>query len=120
MALRVGSLSANTATVSIEVGDETLNVVYKPSGLTPETEDALYELADAQRGGATLIAFLQDMLVSWDLLGEDDKPLPVNEATLRSLPVLFLSQIVEAISNDMRPNLPSGEDSDAGSLRAVK
>jgi len=114
MPVRIGKLSANTATVAVEIDGETLNVVYRPSGLTPETEDRLQEMVKEQRGGASLIVLLREILVSWDLLDDNDQPLPVDERTLRGLPITLLSRVAEAISDDMRPNPQSGGRSAAG------
>jgi len=89
-------------------------VTYRPGGFTPETEARLRQYADDQRGGAALVALLVDCLVEWDLLDEKGKPLPINAKALSSLPTLFLSRVVQAITEDMRPNLPSAGPSGAG------
>ncbi len=115
MPVRVGNLVRDRRTVTIPVGDESLTITYKPSGITPETEDRLREYAADQRGGAMLVALLADCLVEWDLLDDRGKPLPVNAETLRQLPMVFLTQLVQAITEDMRPNLPSAGGSGAGS-----
>lgn len=114
MPVSIGKLQRNTAQVAIDIDGETLNVVYRPSGLTPAAEDQMHEQVQAQRGGASLVTVLAPMLVSWDLLDEDGTSLPTDEATLRQLPTEFLSRVVEAITENMRPNPTSGERSAAG------
>ncbi len=117
MGIRISHLSKDRRSIVIPVGDEALNIVYRPGGLTPETEDRLHELTEEQRGGAALVAFLRDLIVSWDLLDDQGKPLPVDETTLRLLPTGFLSMMVQTIVDDMRPNLMSAGTSGAGSLQ---
>jgi len=114
MPVSITHLVRDRRTVTVPVGDESLTVTYRPGGFTPETEARLRQYADDQRGGAALVALLADCLVEWDLLDEAGKPLPINAKALSSLPTLFLSQVVQAISEDMRPNPPSAGASGAG------
>lgn len=114
MPVRVGNLVRDRRTVNIPVGDDTLTITYKPSGITPETEDRLREYAADQRGGAMLVTLLADCLVEWDLLDDRGKPLPVKADSLRQLPTVFLAQVAQAITEDMRPNPPSAGGSGAG------
>ncbi len=114
MPVSITHLVRDRRTVTVPVGDESLTVTYRPSGFTPETEARLRQYADDQRGGAALVALLADCLVDWDLLAEDGEPVPISIKTLNSLPTLFLSQVVQAISEDMRPNLTSAGASGAG------
>ena len=116
MPVTITHLVRDRRTVTVPVGDESLTVTYRPSGFTPETEARLRQYADDQRGGAALVALLADCLVEWDLLDENGKPLPINAKTLSSLPTLFLSQVVQAVTEDMRPNVMSAGVSGAGSL----
>ena len=117
MPVSISHLVRDRRTVTIPIGDESLMVTYRPSGFTSETEARLRQYANNQRGGAALVALLVDTLVEWDLLDESGKPLPINVKTLNGLPTLFLGQVVQAISKDMRPNLPSAGGSGAGSLQ---
>lgn len=115
MPVSIAHLVQDRRTITVPVGDESLTITYRPGGFTPETEARLRQYADDQRGGAALVALLADCLVEWDLVDEKGKPLPINAKTLSGLPVLFLTQLAQAITEDMRPNLPSAGDSGAGS-----
>lgn len=108
MPVSVGKLCSDTARVAIEVDGETLNVLYRPSGLTPAVQETLRELVQEQRAGMSLVTVLRGTLVEWDLLDEEGKPLPTDEATLQELPIVFLAQVAEAISEDMRPKEKNG------------
>jgi len=116
MGIKLADLTRDTRTIAVPVGEETLNVTYQPSWLTPETEEKLHKLGESGRAGQSLVSFLLPCLVSWDLLDDDGQPLPLADKTLRKLPIKLLSQIVQAVGEDMRPNLTSGETSAAGSL----
>jgi len=115
MPVSITHLVRDRRTVTVPVGDEHLTITYRPGGVTAETEARLRQYADDQRGGAALVALLTDCLVEWDLLDEAGKPLPINAKVLSSLPTLFLNQVVQTITEDMRPNLSSGGVSAAGS-----
>jgi hypothetical protein len=98
----------------VPVGGDVVNTIYRPGGITPEIEDKLQEYVGSQRGGAMLVTLLAGCLVEWDLLDDRGKALPVTAETLRRLPIAFLAQVARAITEDMRPNLMSGERSAAG------
>lgn len=113
MPVTLAHLIADTRTLSIPVGDDTLTVTYRPSGLTPATEGKLHELASAERAGGMLVTFLLDMLTGWDLLGEDGAPLPITDEVLSRLPLTFLARLVEALSGDVRADPTNGGPSAA-------
>lgn len=116
MPVRVSNLVRDRRTIQVPVGDEALTITYRPGGITPATEGRLREYSDDQRGGAALVALLADCLVEWDLLDDEGQPLPLDTKTLSQLPVIFLGHLAQAITEDMRPNLPSAGNSGAGSL----
>ncbi len=113
--MKISELMRDRRTVIIPVGDDDVAITYRPAGLTPETEENLTKYANDQRGGAALVAFLADCLVEWDITDDSGKPLPINTKTLSKLPIVFLGQVVSAISEDMRPNPPSAVTYGAGS-----
>ncbi len=119
MPVRIGNLVRDRRTVTIPIDDETITITYRPGGFTPDTEDRLREYADDQRGGAALVAMLADVLVEWDVLDDDGKPLRPTAENLRRLPTMFLGQVAQVIAEDMRPNPQSAGVSGAGSLQRV-
>lgn len=62
--------------------------------------------------------FLGELLVSWDVLGEDGKPIPTDEATMKRLPTTFIISVFNAITAESQPDPtnapPSGKPSDTG------
>jgi len=105
----------DTRTVTMAVGEDVVTLTYRPSGITPETEDRLEAFVKEQKVGQSMIALLLDTLVSWDITDDKGKTLPINDAQLRKLPLALLGQMVRTITEDMRPNAPSGGTSAATS-----
>ena len=116
MPVRISNLVRDRRTVTIPIDDDVVTITYRPGGFTPETEDRLRQYADDQRGGAALVALLADCLIEWDLVDDDGRPLKPTAENLRRLPTVFLSQVAQAIAEDMRPNLPIAGSSGAGLL----
>lgn len=116
---KLATIMADRRTVPVDLGDgETLTVTYRPSGVTPETEEQFLGSVDQQRVGGGLAKFLAPILVGWDLTGEDEKPYPTTEKALRKLPLTFLNKVVTAITADMRPNPQNAATSTGGSIAA--
>ena len=49
-----------------------------------------------------MVRFIEKHLVEWDLLGDDDQPLPINQDVLMRLPVRWLRDIFQTIIGDQR------------------
>lgn len=113
MPVRLSDLMRDSRTITVPVGDDVLTVTYRPSGITPETEERLAKLGQDQRLGASMIALLSETLAGWDLVDDKGKTLPITEAQLRKLPMRFLGDLVRAMTEDMRPNSSSGGESAA-------
>jgi hypothetical protein len=98
-------LTSEVRTVSIDFGgDGPLTVTYRPGAVTPAslakartvTRD---NAADTQVESVELVvAFLADVLVSWNLLLDDETPVGVDVATLAQLPLELLVRVFAEIS----------------------
>lgn len=102
MPVTLAGLNARRAVVKIKVDGETLTVTYNRSVITPNLQSRLRESRDEE--GGSLVRFTRDAVVEWDLLGEDGKPLPLDENTLGSVPSDILLLIETAIYEDLSPN----------------
>ena len=105
MPIRFKDLKDKVRKVVVEWDDDTLAVEYRPGASTVETAIALQEAIKDEDGSPTLamVESFQEMVVSWDLLDEDDKPYPITTETLRKLPTYFLVEIMHAIAEDQNP-----------------
>ena len=114
--MKLSSLIKNERRLAIELDGDTLNVVYRPSRITPAAQEEFSEAVDRVGNGPAAAAMLALILVSWDLEA-DDGPYPHDEESLRSLPLEFVGGVFGAIMRDLNPNAPRPEASAGGSLR---
>jgi hypothetical protein len=80
-----------------------LNIVYNRP--TPEYADrAQAALSTAETSASkSVVAFLLPLIAEWDLLGDDDQPLEINEQNLLLLPQDVLTQIQSQINERENP-----------------
>jgi hypothetical protein len=116
--MKVGQLVKDARTVEIPIDGEPLTVSFRPSEFTPATEAAMMDQVDGSRAGGGLCKLLAKVLVSWELVGDDEKPYPTTEAALRKLPIAFLGLVVQGITGDMRPNATSAAPLNGGLVAA--
>lgn len=118
MPVTLSDLQRDERELDVQIGEATLHIVYRPSGITPVVEEELRQAQRDERTGGMLAGLLVSILVSWDLLPEPDaEPLPIDEETLRELPMRFLAQLVTAIGEDSSADPLQSERSAAGSPR---
>jgi hypothetical protein len=86
-----------------------LNLTYIPGALTPEVEDQILEVAEQPGQGAFITSFLEELIEDWDLLDENDMPIPITKEALKPVPIQFLGQVLTAIRNDMNPGEEKGD-----------
>lgn len=122
----IDDLVRDVRTIPVKFGDETLNVTFHPSAMTPATEERANKFLASGSYGNGYAELLATSLVAWDLtddagnvlpitseqeardadgnpiLGEDGKPITIQVNHLRSYPNAILAAIVNAITADMR------------------
>jgi hypothetical protein len=109
---KLAQLLKDRRTLKISLGEgETLVVTYRPGAITPATHDVTMDLVEQQRQPAALAKSLALVIIDWDLIGDDDQPYPVTEEALRALPMSFLSDVFQAIQEDLSPNAAKSEGS---------
>ncbi len=115
MPIRLFDLQNDRRTVEIPMAGGVLHVTYRPNAINHRlaaAETTLRAEGDLYR---LLSTSLLAAVVDWDLLGEDDQPLPVTQDVLDDLGVGVLQIINHAIARDLLPNLLTAVTSDAGS-----
>lgn len=99
MGITVAAMNADTKSVEVTFGGETAAVVVRPSALTPELESNVAELA----GSAGFVELIAELVVSWEVIGENGAPLEPTVENLRKLPALFLVEVVRQITAALTP-----------------
>jgi len=85
----------------IKWGENTVSFSYRPSGYTPEVEAAA-KMAE-QEPGQYCAYVLSRILSGWDVL-QNGAPYPLDEQSLRKLPVPFLQAVFLQIIDSAGPN----------------
>lgn len=113
MAITLSALLDNVVDLPLKLGDNDLLIKYRPGKMTQAMRNNLFRGAvafvdDKEEGvdGAWRRYFeaIASVLVSWDVLGEDGKPLPITAQTLADLPLGFVEGIVGEVAKDSRVN----------------
>lgn len=119
MPVRASSLAANRRTISVSFGDDSLTLTYRPSSVNAVQEER--EIAERARGQHlySMAKSLAEIVESWDLLDEKDKPLPVTMEILMPLGMDVLRTITRAITEDLLPNRTTPTPSPNGSSAAA-
>jgi hypothetical protein len=117
MSIKIGDLSKEVREISFVFADETVNLSYKVGKYTGEAELRLSEAQTDKQPVNGLVNLLDGLLVSWDVLEDDGKQMAVTVENLRRLPVNFLAEMTNAITEDMRPNAVTASQSRGGSFQ---
>lgn len=97
MPITLTDLQGNTRTLTVEYDGDTVTIVYRPGAITPSSSQDFSRQTTADQ--------LLELLVSWDVLDDKGKALPVSKDLLDTLPARFLAHLVSAIVGDLRPNV---------------
>lgn len=96
--------------VNFEAADDPLTVTYDRNALVRAIADSapLALLADrfSHIRMSASVDVLAEAIVSWNLVGNDGRPYPINRESFNQLPVFVLSTISQAIWADA---FPAGE-----------
>lgn len=106
--MKLSQLRANVRRIVVDYYGDTVDIAYRPAEMTPETEDALREAREANRVTDALVGLITRAVIEWDVIGDDDKPLPITPENVRPLPSAFLLHLMAAIQEDMVPNAMRG------------
>lgn len=101
-----------TQNLAVQIGSETVNVVYRPSYLTPEFEDAIKGLNEESKATEAFLTLFSKLVVSWDLKQNDDdeQPIEVSIDGLKPIPYEILGQILTAVQEAILPNEPTAQN----------
>ena len=111
MPLRMAHVVKNQRTLTVPFDEGELNVIYKPNTVTVRLERQWTGIEGAKEAIDAAVDVILTLVDSWDLLGEDDQPVPLTRDALEEVPGVILNRIVQSIMADQRPNPPSGKAS---------
>jgi hypothetical protein len=108
--MRLSKVLQEETTIQVPVGDEKVEVRYRPGAFTPALQDELDELGSgtASRVGRRFCESLCKVLASWDLEEDNGEPVPLDPDRLTELPAQFLAKLLEVVAEDMRPGEAQG------------
>jgi len=90
----------------VSFGEETLSIRYSPMAVTTAV---MLEDAKMRQEGRSLegtIGFLAAILTGWNLVGDDEKPIPTTSESLTVMPLQILEQIAKAVMEDLKNPFP--------------
>ena len=101
MPVRLSKTASAAKHTRIDFGDDgDLNIAWNQGRLTGARQD---EITAAMKTGEArpLYGVLVDVVVSWDLLGDDGSPLPLDaEALYQSMPIDLAATILTTLATD--------------------
>jgi len=116
--IRLSALVSDRRTLTVPFGDDSLSLTYRPSSVNA-TQEAR-ELAERAKGEhlKAQATSLAEIITSWDVLGDDGKPLAPTAEVIGGLGLEVTTRLMRAILADLLPNLTTGGNSPNGSAAA--
>ena len=107
MPITVNEIAANTATVTMFWGENSVNITYRPGVVTEKTIAQMLAFADMDE--STLMAqmrafneLLAHLIKAWDVL-ENNVMFPLEPDRLAELAFMFRAKVIQTILGDIRP-----------------
>lgn len=118
MAVKLSDLLKNERTIKVDIQGTDLTVTYRPSSITPETQDVFYAMMEKQRSGLALAEILTQRVVAWDLTDDEGEEIEISFDELKTIPVDVLAFVSNAILADMEADADDQKNLGDGSRRA--
>lgn len=101
MPIKLSELMAGRCERLVAFGEEALAVTYRP--YSEADEEAILGVHGGIWTNGAVRAFLSDVVIAWDLLGDDGKPVPTDEAALKGISMDILAPIWLDVRNSINP-----------------
>jgi hypothetical protein len=102
MAVKMSEMTGRTKVLEVKWDGETVDVSYFPNVVTPELLEQVDEAA--KRDNLDILGvMLEPVLEWWDVLLDDGTRLPTDAATIKKVPMSFLTAVQDAITEAQRP-----------------
>jgi hypothetical protein len=94
----VSEMASDEASVTINIGNRPINIVYFPNKITRKACTIMSEGLDGVN------QTLSEVVKSWDLLNDDDTMYPLDVDSLERLGIGLIKKVAWAIVDDTSPN----------------
>lgn len=108
--IKLSELVSKTADRAFEYEGEQVNLKIFTQKVTPAYR-AKWREVEKDPDRESRCQLIADMLQSWDVLGESDKPQPVTYEFLQQCPDSFLNAVVEIVEGVLFPKDPTNASS---------
>ncbi len=100
MPVTLSKMAANTASVTIPIGEDTLTIVYYPNAVTDNS------VAQLDAGSEAFNETMPKIIKSWDAYVDEEQTtmLPIDSQSFANMGYAYKLQIMTAILEDIRPN----------------
>lgn len=106
MAISLTDMQVENKTFEMDFGKgKTLNITYDPNLITSDM------LTDMNMGVAETCKILSELILEWDLVDDEKKPVAPTEAFFNSLKIIVMNKILTAIFDDAFPKAESTQSS---------
>lgn len=107
MGVKLSKLRDMTKKKTIDLGEGAeITLEYYPRRITLNLSEQI-KAAESER---EIVRLFFSVVKSWDILGDDGKPLPINDETLGDLGADILGDILTALQNADVPKAESSSD----------
>lgn len=110
MPITLSKIASNTATVTLQIDEDTVHIVYCPAKITEKTIAQLQSFGNLdaetfQEGFSLFNDLLATLIKSWDVYEDDEQSImfPIDIKRLPELPLIFRAQVLATILKDVRP-----------------
>jgi hypothetical protein len=112
MPIKLSDLNSDRRTVEFDWEGNDVHIEYRPSAITPIFQSKVVKMDT--KDSMNIVDAVCTMLTGWDVLGDNGKPIEITAETLGSLPIEFVTRIVQIVFKDMKPGTAEEKKSSGG------
>lgn len=114
MPISIQKMMANTAKITLYIGEDDVNIVYHPARVTEEfmAQVLAFDRMDAETFEATFTSFnasLAEIIESWDVF-DGETMFPLDATQFKRLSLSFRFSVAQAIMSDIRPEVTAPQE----------
>lgn len=111
--LDLDQLQKRSARVTVEYGEDTVVLTYRPERIDAATARRLRKLVESPEQEEDLVEILAVLIADWDIT-QSGKPLPVTPESLRKIPIALMGSLASGIFTDVAAAKKVASPSPAG------